>query len=87
MHTIHKFPISIEDAQTIQIPADAVILSVQVQRGHPVMWVKLDTEAQKVLRHFTLYKTGEHITPNVGKYINTFQMWDGDLVFHVFENF
>lgn len=86
MLKIWKYPISMEDSQTIQIPVDAEILSVKLQHNKPVMWVKLDTEASKVVRHFTLYATDEILPPRIGKYIDTFQMHNDNLVFHVFED-
>ena len=84
MQKIWKYPISMEDAQTIQLPEDAKILCIKTQHGKPCMWVLLDPDAQKVVRHFTLYKTNQIIPERRGEYIDTFQMHKDNSVFHVF---
>jgi len=87
MNTIHKYPISTEDVQTIQLPEYAKILTVKTQHGKPVMWVLLDTEAPVSIHHFTLYTTGQAVPLKPGRYIDSFQMHDDNLVLHVFEDF
>lgn len=86
MLKIFKYPIATEDAQTIQLPEDAKILTVKTQHGKPCVWVLLDPDAQKILRHFTLYTTGGVIPERIGKYIGTFQMHNDSLVLHMFED-
>jgi len=84
MQKIFKYPISLSEAQTIELPEGATMLSIKMQRGFPCMWVLLDPEAPKRLRHFTLYPTGSIIPNRVGKYIDTFMTHEDKLVFHVF---
>lgn len=85
MQTIWKFPVSPE--MKVQLPADAVVLTIQAQFGEPQMWVLLDPDAPKVDRCFRAFGTGHPIesTLTVWNYVGTFQIHDGALVFHVFE--
>lgn len=86
MHrTIFKYPVS--QLFDIDIPKDAEILVVQAQRGKPEMWVLLDSDASTIKRKFIMIGTGHPMkdTYNKESYIGTFQMFGGDLVFHLFE--
>lgn len=85
---IWKFPIPIEDEFSLQIPAKATVLTVQVQKGTPCVWVlmnELDAKANMVGRQFRLYGTGNPVDDDPGRYIGTFQVHGGELVFHLFE--
>jgi len=85
MKSIWKFPIDLLDRQEISLPSDARILCVQTQSGLPFMWAKVDTEAQKEKRTFRLIGTGHPIEDDSLSYIGTFQIYNGSLVFHLFE--
>lgn len=86
MTTIWKFPLRITDSQEIKIPDGAQILSVQVQDGQPCIWALLDETAKTYSRKIGMFGTG-HPMPKefAGKYIGTYQLRNGDVVFHVFE--
>jgi hypothetical protein len=79
---IYKYPIT--PMCDFQLPKDAQTLTVQVQHGEPVMWVKFDPDAPKITRHFVALPTGSEFPDEPINYINTFQLPNG-LVFHVFE--
>lgn len=86
--TIYKFPLEVTDIQTLTA-APGEILTVQVQRGVPCLWIKQAIDAEVTHRIIEIYGTG-HDMRTVGPglrrdYIGTFQMHDGDLVFHAFE--
>jgi len=86
-HTIYKYPFSIEDKFTKLLPVNAQILSVDWQRGIPTMWVLHNTNTNIVEeRAFRIYGTGADII-DVEKltFIGTFQMHNGDFIWHVFE--
>lgn len=86
MRKIYKYPVEVADIQTILLPLGAQILSVQEQNGQPYIWAILDTETDSEPRRFRLYGTGHNIeTDNVLKYIGTFQLLCGRLVYHLFE--
>jgi len=86
MKKIYKYPVEVADVQTILLPIGAQILSVQEQKGKPYIWAIVNPETDSEPRRFRLYGTGHNIeTDNVLKYIGTFQLLCGRLVFHLFE--
>lgn len=86
MKTIYKYPIEVTDDQTIWMPRGAQVLSVQCQSGRPCAWALVDIEQPKEARRFTLVGTGHPCEVlDDAKYVGTFQMHDGALVFHLFD--
>lgn len=85
MKTIWKFPIQVTDYQKIDMPARAKILCVQIQGGEPYLWAEVDSEEDYVTRLIHVYGTGHAMPQDTGRYIGTFQMMQGRLVFHAYE--
>lgn len=86
--TIWKFPIEVTDNWNIVMPIGAEILSVQTQGGIPHMWALVDPEAEAEVRKFEIFGTGHKVECNENierKFIDTFQMSNLGLVFHMFE--
>ena len=84
--TIWKFPLQSVAVQTIELPAGFDILTVQVQNGAPCLWAAVDPDAQKTRAQIRIIGTGHDVpTPALDRYIGTFQIDNGKLVFHVFE--
>ena len=85
--TIWKFPLDVIDEQDIVLPVDSEILCVQNQKAIPYLWVELDPEAPNGrLRHrITIEGTGHWVAEDAGSYVGTFQVRNGDLVFHVYD--
>lgn len=84
---IWKYEIS-PGKHSIEMPIGAEILTIQTQKQVPCIWALVNPENKKELRHFEIYGTGHDIHLDMGiqrKYINTFQMWEGNLVLHLFE--
>lgn len=71
-------------SQVLELPEGAVCLTVQLQNLKPMLWVKVDTRKAPQLRVIWVVGTG-HRFPDRSRYIGTFQMDNGALVFHVFE--
>lgn len=72
----------------VMMPNGAEVLSVQVQHNVPCLWALVDPEMQKEERTFEVFGTGHSIKYDMGverKYIGTFQLDGGYLVFHLFE--
>lgn len=85
MKTIYKYPVGI-DRFVIELPASAEFLSVQIQRDEPQMWfVVSPNETMTQSRIFVTRGTGHLIDGDPGKYLGTFQLDEGLLVFHLFE--
>ena len=84
--TIWKFSIEAADLFGVDMPEGSEILSVQEQHGKPCIWALVDPGRKKVNRTFCIYGTG-HPVGNVEskKFIGTFQLAGGNLVFHLFE--
>lgn len=82
---IWKFPVIGTDRFTHSMPKGAKVLSVQNQRGRPHMWVVVDPDAPLQLRYFRLAGTGHVLGVDQAGYIGTFQVSEGNLVFHLFE--
>ena len=83
MKTIFKWDIGSVDA--IEIQKGAEILTVQAQHGEARIWALVDPTMEKVKRRFKTYGTGYPVPDKPGVYVGTYQVWGGDLVFHVFE--
>ena len=82
---VYKYPVVMENRFTLALPEKAEVLSVGVQFGQPQVWVFLDPNAPKVVRTFMVASTGYPVEePNV-KFIGTFQLEGGALIFHLFE--
>lgn len=86
---IYKYQLSIKDYQEILLPKDSEILTIQLQGENACMWVLIDlNEPERFARKIEIFGTGQIINYDMGvdrKYISTFQMHGGQLVFHAFE--
>lgn len=86
MKTIYKYTLIFADEQEVQIPEGAEFLNLQLQRGNVVMWFLVDPENEKVTKKVATYGTGHPLRSEIhlSKYLGSYQLCDGDLVFHVF---
>jgi hypothetical protein len=86
MKTIWKWTLKPETTIVKDMPHGAQLLAVQEQHGEPQLWALVDTdETTTYPRTFRVYGTGHNMPDQPGKYVGTFQVQGGDLVFHVFE--
>jgi hypothetical protein len=84
MKKIFKYPL-IPRVSPI-LPKDAEILTIQVQHDVVCIWALVDTNFQETTtRQIRVYGTGHPMPDNPGTYLATFQLNDGALVLHVFE--
>lgn len=84
--TIWKFELPVEDEPSVRMPLGAEVLTVQTQAGKPCLWALVDPAAPKHDRRFRIVGTGHPFDDaDAHRYIGTFQMHGGALVFHVFE--
>ncbi len=90
--SIWKFPFTIEDDFVIEMPRYAKLLHVQMQGnlfsgGNPCIWARVDTDAPKVKRKFSLRGTG-HDCADIrdAEFVGTFFAFkDGSQVYHLFD--
>lgn len=87
MSVVWKFPVPVEGEFAIEMPLDAVLRCVQTQHGEPFLWAEVNPNRDPEPRKFRLIGTGHPI--KVGsellEYVGTFQLWGGDLVWHLYE--
>ena len=87
MKAIWKYSIPIEGEFTINMPEGAVPLCVQVQDNVPCIWVLVRPGPQVDCRRFRLHGTGRPLDDvGLGRYVGTFQMGSGALVWHLFDH-
>jgi hypothetical protein len=91
MKRIYKYELDIADDQLVRLPAGATVLTVQAQHSIACLWAMVDPdEKEKDERLIRMVGTGHPIDDLMlefsvnYKYINTIQMAQGNLVFHVF---
>ena len=85
MSAIWKYPLQVTDEQTIDMPSGAEALTVQVQNGTPCLWARVDPAAPTTPRKIITHGTGHPVPETTGRYIGTYQIDGGALVFHVFD--
>ena len=82
MKTIHKYPLTWDNTQTLTMPAGSQIVSVQPQHGKITVWASVDTDVKETADYrIKVYTTGERIEDASLIYLDTCVI--GDFVFHV----
>lgn len=88
MTTIWKFPLKVADRQTVKMPLPAMVRSVQAQGDQVCLWAEVAPDLAKCDIEIIIVGTGHEI-PDIEsghlRYISTFQMHSGALVFHAYE--
>lgn len=87
MKTVFKYLLKVDDYQTVTMPRGAQILTVQAQRDIPCIWALVETDSEPEERYFRMAGTGHRMSEKDKflRYIGTFQIMQGELVFHIFE--
>ena len=89
MKKIFKYEVLIQDYFSILLPKEYQILTVETQHEIPYIWVIVNTESEEKSVNFRLCGTGHPLGITLGiniySYIGTFQLRDGNLIFHLFE--
>ena len=84
---IFKYEIPVTDEFELELPKGAKILTFQTQNNTPYIWAIVDSNVEvKEKVSFRLFGTG-HLLDLVKSmvYIGTTQMFDGGLVWHLFQ--
>jgi len=86
MKTIWKYPLKPIESQVVELPGGAKILTAQLQGNQLCLWALVNTLALTESRKIRIYGT-EHPISNQKehRYISTYQLADGEFIFHVFE--
>lgn len=84
--TIWKYSLP-QQVSFLEMPKGAEILTVQPQNGVPCIWAIVDPDAPLEDRVFVSVTTGGYVPVNSNpKYIGTYQLYDQQLVLHLFES-
>ena len=83
---IYKYPLELLDEQTIEIPAHAEFLTVQMQYGKLCVWAIVETNNLNEKEYFLIRGTGYRMPdrPEHLQYLGTVQQDGGALIWHVF---
>lgn len=85
---VGKYPVEVRDIIEVQMPAGALPLHFDFQRGVLCVWAVIDPDALEVeTKRFRMAGTGHDL--DVGetpiRFMNTLLLHGGELVFHFFE--
>ena len=87
MKTIWKYQITATSSQTVELPSQYKVLSVQLQNGSPYIWCLVEPQSEKIPVTFSVFGTGHPMPGDFkGRFVGTFQIHNGLLVLHLFEN-
>jgi hypothetical protein len=82
---IWKFPLEITDEQTVTAPVGALPLTAQFQHGSLQLWALVNDKSQIMAPlRIGIFGTGNPLPDAPGRYLSTFQLDGGALIFHVF---
>lgn len=84
---IYRYDLACEPEQTIQVPQDCEILSVDSRDGGITMWMAVDPEAPLVEQTFRVVATGEDMPDYfecmfIGTVVLRYSM--AEIVYHIF---
>lgn len=82
---IFKYPLEIEKEQTIEIPANARILTVKTQGNQIYLWAMVNPDHIPEKRKIRIYGTGHPVDIENIIYIGTVMTESENFVWHVFE--
>jgi hypothetical protein len=87
MKRIYKYQLDVKDCQSIKLPKDARILTVQVQSGVPTMWAIVEPDVEdtaSIELDIHMFGTGWELPEDADKlkYIGTVQI--NGFVWHYF---
>jgi hypothetical protein len=84
MLTIFKYPIKLEECQTLEVPRGARFLDGQLQNNTMVLWALVNPDLEAEKRDIVIYGTGRPIYNHLEtEYIATIQK--DEFVWHIFE--
>lgn len=80
---IYKYKLKIEHVQTIKMPANARILSIQAQGNELWLWAEVFSANDLSERTFRIYGTGQAFVRGADVYLATVQV--NSFVWHIYE--
>lgn len=84
MLVIYKYHLAVSGEQQLDTAAVKRWLGVQLQFGLPMVWAVVDPDGPSETHTIHSRGTGVRFESDVGEYIGTYHITDGNLVLHVF---
>lgn len=84
MKTIFKYRLELADSQVLRLPKGAKLLTVQIQHGAPHVWAEVDDTQELEDMGVWIFGTGHPLSAEGLTYLGTYQLYGGQLVFHVY---
>lgn len=81
---IYKYQLNYAPEQTLQLPADAEVLTLGNQRNGLFIWVLVDPTREKIDRKIRCFPTGEMINVNPGEFLGSAKTFNEDFIWHFF---
>lgn len=81
---VWKWELNLQDEQVVYLPERAEILTVRMQGRSLCLWAVCARDAPSEARKIFIHGTGHLVAPAPLRYIDTFFIDNGILVFHVF---
>jgi len=85
MKKVFKYQLKFEDYIQIEVPNDYKILSASIQHGIPCIWILVDPNNISVTLNLRMAGTGHPISDEIVRFIDTIELDNGSLIFHIFE--
>jgi len=85
---IYKYVLDLKPTTSIKIPAGYEILTIQQQHNNICLWALVDTDSPVIVETFHIIGTGQMFPweKTKVKYVNTVQMGNGALIWHIFKD-
>lgn len=87
MKSVYKYTLDIKESNVIELPLFSEVLSVESQGENIVVYGLVNTEQKETISYdFRTYGTGHIIEFDLKEYkfLGTVKMYNGGLMFHVF---
>lgn len=84
MRRMFKYELDITDEQTVTAPRGWRPFAAQLQAGVLCLWAEVDDSDLQVDHSVFVHGTGHPVNPAAETFVDTFQLPDTGLVFHVF---
>jgi len=84
MKRVFKFELKLATLQDVMMQEGAIVQSIEVQKGVPYVYALVDPSLPKKPVEFFMFGTGHEVPDGPIQFIDSFQLSDGQLVFHVY---
>ncbi|MBC2100613.1 DUF7352 domain-containing protein [Listeria booriae] len=83
---IYKYPLEIKDSQTIDVPAESIVISIKNQQEQPVLYAVVDADCEKKGQIRIECRGTGHMLSGEEPFelVETVLFANGNLVFHFF---